>query len=103
MDAKLASDRPDTPPQRTENDPELPGYSARTPDELVDHEYQLEDTKGRAWLWLRVKSRSTSGKQLPLFFDRDTIAGTVEVDFSKADGAKAILVSVSNPILCTPF
>ena len=103
MDAKLAADRPSTPPPPADADPELPGYSAaRAQNELVEHQYQLEDLKGRPWLWLKVKSRSISGKQLPLFFDKDTVAGTVEVDFDKAEGAKAILVSVSTSTL-RPF
>ncbi|KAH9945077.1 uncharacterized protein BXZ73DRAFT_86648 [Epithele typhae] len=75
---------------------EPPGYSAQSQPtrDLVEHEYQLEDTKGRAWLRLKVKSHSTSSKQQPLFFYKDTISGTVELDAGKADGAKAVLVSL---------
>ena len=44
---------------------------------------------------MKVKSRSKGEKQLPMFYDRDTIAGSVEVDFEKAGGAKAVTISVS--------
>ena len=61
----------------------------------MQQEHQLEDSKGRPWIWLRVKSRGKEGKALPLFYDRDTIAGEVEVDFDKAGPAKTVIVSVS--------
>ncbi|CDO77950.1 hypothetical protein BN946_scf184720.g4 [Trametes cinnabarina] len=70
-----------------------PSYVARPPD-LTEHRYQLEDSKGRPWLWLTVKSRSREARQLPLFFDRDTITGTVEADLDKAEGSKGVLISV---------
>ncbi|KAI0367999.1 hypothetical protein BV20DRAFT_949122 [Pilatotrama ljubarskyi] len=75
----------------TEADP--PSYVARSPD-FAEHRYQLEDSKGRPWLWLIVKSRSKEARQLPLFFERDTISGTVEVDLDMAEGAKGVLISV---------
>ena len=84
------------PPSVADAEPdELPGYSLRSQAEFSQQAYQLEDTKGRPWIWLKVKSRAGSGKQVPLFFDRDTLSGTVEVDFTRADGAKAVTISVS--------
>lgn len=74
-------------------DAELPGYAARAPN-TMEHRYQLDDSKGRPWLWLAVKSRSKDAKQLPLFFEHDTISGTVEVDLDKAEGSKGVLISV---------
>ncbi|KAH9847696.1 hypothetical protein C2E23DRAFT_847726 [Lenzites betulinus] len=74
-------------------DADLPGYVARAPDH-TEHRYQLEDSKGRPWLWLNVKSRSREAKQLPLFFEHDTISGTVEVDLDKAEGSKGVLISI---------
>ena len=76
-------------------DTELPGYSVRSQADFVQQEHQLEDSKGRPWIWLRVKSRGKEGKALPLFYDRDTIAGEVEVDFDKAGPAKTVIISVS--------
>ena len=62
--------------------------------ELSEHTFQLEDSKGRPWLWLTVKSRAKDKKTWPLFYERDIIHGTVEVDFDKTDGAKAVAISV---------
>ncbi|KAI0326428.1 hypothetical protein GY45DRAFT_1285553 [Cubamyces sp. BRFM 1775] len=76
----------------SEADP--PSYVSRPPD-FTEHRYQLEDSKGRPWLWLTVKSRSREARQLPLFFDRDTITGSVEVDLDKAEGSKGVLISVT--------
>lgn len=76
-----------------QTDTELPGYVARASN-TTEHQYQLEDSKGQPWLWLTVKSRSKEAKQLPLFFEHDTISGTVEVDLDKAEGSKGVLISV---------
>ena len=82
-------------------DSELPTYSG--PSDLtaaqVEHRYQLQDAKGREWLWLTVKSRANSPKSLPLFYNKDRIVGAIEVDFDKADGPKAVCISVS-VVLC---
>ncbi|RDX57135.1 hypothetical protein OH76DRAFT_1424761 [Lentinus brumalis] len=87
-------DLPPPPPVGSETDSELPGYTHRSQEEFVQQEYQLEDSKGRPWIWLKVKSRAKEGKVLPLFYDRDTVAGTVQVDFDKAGGAKTVVLSV---------
>ena len=82
-------------------DPEgaLPSYPGRTASsshagELTEHTYQLEDSRGRPWIWLSVKSRAKDKKTWPLFYERDVIQGTVEVDFDKTDGAKAVSIGV---------
>lgn len=82
-------------------DSELPTYSGSSDSTAaqVEHRYQLQDTKGREWLWLAVKSRANSPKSLPLFHNKDRIVGAVEVDFDKADGPKAVCISVS-VVLC---
>ena len=83
------------------SDADPPSYVSRPPD-FTEHRYQLEDSKGRPWLWLTVKSRSREARQLPLFFDRDTITGSVEVDLDKAEGSKGVLISVGPPTNCRP-
>ncbi|TBU40330.1 hypothetical protein BD309DRAFT_967722 [Dichomitus squalens] len=83
----------DTQSTAPEDDPDLPTYSARSRAQFTEQTFQLEDTKSRGWLWLKVNSRSKAN-QLPLFYDRDTLSGTVEIDFDKVDGAKTVTVSV---------
>ena len=82
----------------SEDDPELPTYSARSRVQYTEQIFQLEDKKSRAWLWLKVNSRSKAN-QLPLFYDHDTLSGKVEIDFERVDGAKAVSVSVSTSAL----
>ncbi|KAI1796920.1 hypothetical protein LXA43DRAFT_985107 [Ganoderma leucocontextum] len=87
------SDGSPPPLSAPQADPELPTYSPRLQAQPTEQTFKLEDAKSRAWLWLKVKSRSREN-QLPLFYDHDTLSGTIEVDFDKADGAKAVTVSV---------
>ena len=82
----------------SEDDPELPTYSAQARVQYTEQMFQLEDKKSRAWLWLKVNSRSKAN-QLPLFYDHDTLSGKVEIDFERVDGAKAVSVSVSTSAL----
>ena len=78
---------------------QLPSYSSASSasliPELSEHSFRLDDSKGRQWIWLTVKSRAKDKKTWPLFYERDIIHGTVEVDFDKTDGAKAVAVSAS--------
>lgn len=77
----------------------LPRYSSTSTaslgPELSEHTFQLEDSKGRPWIWLTVKSRAKDKKTWPLYYERDNINGSVEVDFDKTDGAKAVSITVS--------
>ena len=63
--------------------------------ELLEHTYTLQDSKGRPFITLHVKSRAKDKKTWPLFCERDVIHGAVEVDFDKTDGAKAVSIAVS--------
>lgn len=87
--------------------PALPRYSSASSSslgpELAEHTFTLEDSKGRPWVWLTVKSRAKGGRTWPLFYERDIISGTVAVDFDRTDGAKGVAVSVSTPLhVCAP-
>lgn len=69
--------------------------------ELLEHTYTLPDSKARPFIWLHVKSRAKDKKTWPLFCERDSIHGTVEVDFDRTDGAKAVSITVSPSSCCT--
>ena len=82
-----------------QDDADLPRYSsssstASLAPELTEHTFQLDDNKGRPWVWLTVKSRARDKKTWPLYYERDIINGIVEVDFDKVDGAKGVSVAV---------
>ncbi|KAH9944844.1 hypothetical protein B0H21DRAFT_823116 [Amylocystis lapponica] len=84
----------DAPPHPAE-DTELPEYSARIPaysHGLTEHTYQLDDSKGRPWIWLTLKSRSPVARQL-LLYSGDEVTGNVQVDFDLANGAKGVSVA----------
>lgn len=80
-------------------EPRLPRYSRASFSsvqsvELFEQTYTLQDSKGRAIIWMHVKSRAKEKKSWPLFCERDTIHGTIEVDFDLIDGAKAVSIAV---------
>ncbi|KAI0671856.1 hypothetical protein C8Q78DRAFT_972602 [Trametes maxima] len=95
--ARISSSSVTRSPDQAADSPAPPSYVATTArsSEFIEHRYQLEDSKGRAWLWLTVRSRSKDARQLPLFFDRDAVSGTVEVDLDKAEGSKGVSISVT--------
>lgn len=63
----------------------------------TEHRYALE-TKGRAWMTLRVASRAGDAKGLPLFVDGDEIRGTVQLDLDKAESVKGIAIAVGGSV-----
>ncbi|KAH8106792.1 hypothetical protein BXZ70DRAFT_915109 [Cristinia sonorae] len=85
----------------------LPGYEDHTlsspvlRQEVWGEQTYTFDTKGGTWLWLKLKSRSTrpSDETLPLYYEKDSVQGTVEVDFSKMAGGKGIRVTVHGGIM----
>ena len=93
-----------------EGDSELPGYTtgegvngrgAHGPYE-TEHAYELKNTKGRAWLNLRLRSRAPNKSSLPLFMTEDEIKGEVQVDLEKAESSKGVVIAVSMNALLLP-
>ncbi|CAL1717093.1 unnamed protein product [Somion occarium] len=82
------------------NDSELPGYTSYRANrvEFSDQTCQLEDGKGRPWIWLTIRSRTRDRARLPLFCEGDKIEGSVEVDFDKTSGAKGVSVAVTGSV-----
>jgi len=84
----------------TTPEPELPGYSLRpslasqATAERSERVYSLE-SKGRRWISMFVKSRSTNPTLAPLFLEHDIISGRVELDLDKSETFKAVTISVS--------
>jgi len=84
----------------TTPEPELPGYSLRpslasqATAERSERVYSLE-SKGRRWISMFVKSRSTNPTLAPLFLEHDVISGRVELNLDKSETFKAVTISVS--------
>lgn len=81
---------------QTGGDAELPGYNdtSRSNGRLTEHTVTLEDSKSRTWVWLSVKSRANNPGQLPLYFEGDTIGGTVTIDFGLTSSVKIVSLKV---------
>ncbi|OCH95904.1 hypothetical protein OBBRIDRAFT_809459 [Obba rivulosa] len=78
------------------HDSELPSYFDQPRSAAgTEHRYQLEDSGGKAWIWMSIKSRAREPHQLPLFYEQDILTGTVEVDFDKTSGAKAVTITAT--------
>lgn len=62
------------------------------------HRYCITNGKGKGndkpWLTLLVNSRSPKPKFLPLFFGKDAISGTVELDLAKPETIREVKVTV---------
>jgi len=73
-------------------------FSSPTPPIRSEHRYCLTKGKGkgndRPWLTLAVSSRSPKPKLLPLFIGKDSISGTVELDFEKPETIREVKVTV---------
>lgn len=79
-----------------EDAPSPAGSSSSTSSMLTQHQYCLSNGKGRdrPWLTLRVRSRSPKSKFLPLFIGKDSISGTVELEFAKPETVREMKVTV---------
>ncbi|TFY77721.1 hypothetical protein EWM64_g6292 [Hericium alpestre] len=78
------------------SDHELPEYSARGPLNSLScrHKLVLDGAKERPWLTLYLRSRASSPKSTPLFFDKDVIKGKVLVDLDKPETIKGVSITL---------
>lgn len=64
----------------------------------TEHTYSLNNSKGKPWLTLIIKSRAPSVKALPVFLEGDVISGTVNVSLDKPETSKGIMIAVRSAI-----
>ncbi|KAI5122909.1 hypothetical protein M0805_007587 [Coniferiporia weirii] len=60
----------------------------------TEHEYSLNNAKGKRWLTIRLHSRAPTAKTLPVFFDGDEVRGEVEMVLEKPEGYKGVFVDI---------
>lgn len=64
----------------------------------TEHLYSLTNRNGKAgedpWLLLMMTSRSPKSEYLPMFIGKDTIAGKVELELTKPENIREVLVTV---------
>ncbi|KLO08938.1 hypothetical protein SCHPADRAFT_931505 [Schizopora paradoxa] len=61
----------------------------------TEHTYSLNNSKGKPWLTLVIKSRAPSSKALPVFYEGDVISGTVSVSLDKPESSKGVTIAVT--------
>ncbi|THH08878.1 hypothetical protein EW145_g2410 [Phellinidium pouzarii] len=61
----------------------------------TQHDYWLDNTKGKHWLSLRVFSRAPTSKTLPVFYNCDEVRGEVMMELEKPEGYKGVVVGIS--------
>jgi hypothetical protein len=71
------------------------------------HQYCLTNGNGKGndqpWLSLRLTSRSPKPEYLPMFIGKDTVSGTVELELTKPENIREVIVTVCvifPPSLC---
>jgi hypothetical protein len=72
---------------------------SRTPRESSDsakteHTFELMNGKGKPWASLKLHSNAKGPQQIPTFFERQAITGTVNLIASKDDPIQSISVTV---------
>ncbi|KAI0052249.1 hypothetical protein FA95DRAFT_1483827 [Auriscalpium vulgare] len=103
---------PDDPPAPYEaHAPEaLPEYALTSPTSSPtiqhagvsisrEHTFSLKNKNARDWITLVVRNRAQNEKHLPLFFDRDVIAGEIHMDLDKAETLKGVTIGVQSYVL----
>lgn len=60
------------------------------------HTYTLQNGNKPPWATLHVLSWAPTAKSLPVFFEGQTIEGSVDLDLPKPENIKAITISVSS-------
>jgi len=69
------------------------------------HQYCLTNGNGKAqdrpWLSLHLSSRSPKSEYLPMFIGKDAISGTVELDLTKPENIREVIVTVCVFVMST--
>jgi hypothetical protein len=87
----------------TQHDIDLPPYTPRhrpPTRDPVEHVYQLGNSK--PWATLRLISRASSPKQLPIFYQNEPISGSLELNLEKGDAILSVTVAVKGRIITGP-
>jgi hypothetical protein len=81
---------------------------SRTPREISDsakteHLFELMNGKAKPWASLKLQSNAKGPQQIPTFFDRQAITGTVNLIVSKDDPIQSVSVTVRSPLTLPYF
>ena len=74
---------------------DLPGYSELTTGVYKTvHEFHIRNNKAKPWLTLRLRSRATEARYLPVYCDGDAITGELVLDLEGDEKTKGITLTV---------
>lgn len=80
-----------------------PSYTRRTTSSSsrgrAEHAYTMLNSKGKPWISLRFHSSAHASHNVPVFWEGDTIDGTVELDASK-ENIMQVDIIVSSHLSC---
>ncbi|VDB85711.1 unnamed protein product [Peniophora sp. CBMAI 1063] len=78
---------------------ELPGYTEfGTGTFKTEHEFYIRNNKAKPWLTLRLRSRATETKFLPVYCDGDSVTGEVVLDLESDEKTKGISFTLRGSI-----
>ncbi|KZV63883.1 hypothetical protein PENSPDRAFT_656964 [Peniophora sp. CONT] len=78
---------------------ELPGYTELGTGALkTEHEFFIRNNKAKAWLTLKLRSRATEAKFLPVYCDGDSVTGEVVLDLESDEKTKGITLTLRGSI-----
>ena len=80
---------------------ELPGYSESNSTGVfrTEHEFFIRNNKAKPWLTLKLYSRATEVKFLPVYCDGDSVTGEVILDLESDEKTKGISFTVRRATL----
>ncbi|KAI0052246.1 hypothetical protein FA95DRAFT_1569344 [Auriscalpium vulgare] len=67
----------------------------------TEHRYSLGSKPERPWITLKVRSYSPNANLLPLFYEGDTISGSVSLDLTKSDAVREVSVTLQATVSIT--
>lgn len=81
---------------------DLPGYTELGSGIFkTDHEFFIRNNKSKPWLTLKLRSRATEAKFLPVYCDGDSVTGELILDLESDEKTKGISLTVRRQSLTT--
>ncbi|CAE6423224.1 unnamed protein product [Rhizoctonia solani] len=73
---------------------ELPGYAPTSPREPHEHVNSLFNKNSRPWVTLRLLSDAPTGNKFPVYYDKGTVQGSVQIRLESPQTIRSVLVKV---------
>ncbi|KAG8734318.1 hypothetical protein FRC11_006119 [Ceratobasidium sp. 423] len=77
---------------------ELPGYAPTSPREPHEHVNSLYNRNSRPWVTLRLLSDAPVGNKFPVYYDRGTVQGSVQIRLESPQTVRSIVIEVEGAL-----